>query len=612
MGTTASRKSKNASLKHMVRVSVATVVCASSLSAIMPVAAAPTNPSDDDLERAHRALESGAASVADLAGQVSSAQERLARLELSMGELREAVNKSLVDLHDAQGTAEQARQAAAAAKTELGNSQKELEKAQGTLNEISRTAYRRGASSPLGAVSGESTSEEALDRNTYLRTNSEKQRQAIEELDRARTITANKESELREARNIAEQREAEAQQAQDSAQAAIDENSRALAESTQEHERLLTEQRWAQHQLDAAKGNAQSLLNQREEFDKYQAQEKERRAKEQERQAAEARKKAEEAAKQNERQRAAAAAAAAVVESRQPEHTRLDNPYPQDEDAQAAEVAEIQNPGATTEEVTPEETPTATEAPVVESTEEATPATSEPVVTEEAVEAVEAVEALPTAEEETPSWEPTPEAEVTYESTPEASATEEPVTEESVVEETVEEEPAVGSGEAEEIGVGALGSSSSSELSSSVVSGARSEIIETVIARAMSQVGQPYAWGGGTASGPSQGIRDGGVADSYGDYNKVGFDCSGLTLYAFAGAGISLPHYTGYQYQRGTQIDPSNMQRGDLIFYGPAGNNHVAIYLGDGQMIEAPQSGSYVQISPVRWAGMSPYAVRMV
>nr|WP_245622084.1 NlpC/P60 family protein [Corynebacterium oculi] len=584
--------SRNASFKRMMRVSVATIVCASSLSTITPVAAAPNNPSDGDLERAHQALESGATSVADLAGQVSSAQERLARLELSMGELREAVNKSLVDLHDAQGTAEQARQAAAAAKEQLSNSQKELEKAQGTLNEISRTAYRRGASSPLGAVSGETTSEEALDRSTYLRTNSEKQRRAIEELDRARTITANKESELREARNIAEQREAEAQQAQDSAQAAIEENSRALTESAQEHDRLLTEQQWAQQRLDAAKNNAQSLLNQREEFEKFQEQEKERRAKEQERQAAEARKEAEKAAQDNERQKAAAAAAA-TVESRQPEHTRLDNPYPQEEDAQAAEVAEIQNPGAAEE--------SSAEATTITPTEE--PTTEEPTIEETAE---------PTTAEEAPTWEATPEAESgTEEAEPSFSATaevEEPETEETVAAETAVE----GSGEAEEIGVGALGSSGSSELSSSASSGARSEIIETVIARAMSQVGQPYAWGGGTASGPSQGIRDGGVADSYGDYNKVGFDCSGLTLYAFAGAGISLPHYTGYQYQRGTQIDPSNMQRGDLIFYGPAGNNHVAIYLGDGQMIEAPQSGSYVQISPVRWAGMSPYAVRMV
>lgn len=54
------------------------------------------------------------------------------------------------------------------------------------------------------------------------------------------------------------------------------------------------------------------------------------------------------------------------------------------------------------------------------------------------------------------------------------------------------------------------------------------------------------------------------------------------------------------------------MQRGDLIFYGPNAEYHVAIYLGNGMMIEAPQSGSVVQKSPVRWEGMSPYVVRLI
>ncbi|MDN5784496.1 MAG: NlpC/P60 family protein, partial [Corynebacterium casei] len=117
---------------------------------------------------------------------------------------------------------------------------------------------------------------------------------------------------------------------------------------------------------------------------------------------------------------------------------------------------------------------------------------------------------------------------------------------------------------------------------------------------------------GGGANGPTKGIRDGGVADSHGDYNKVGFDCSGLTLYAFAGAGISLPHFTGYQYNQGKRINPQEMERGDLIFYGPSGNHHVAIYQGNGMMIEAPQSGQTVASVPVRWSGMSDYAVRLI
>ncbi|WP_143169588.1 NlpC/P60 family protein, partial [Rhodococcus jostii] len=139
-----------------------------------------------------------------------------------------------------------------------------------------------------------------------------------------------------------------------------------------------------------------------------------------------------------------------------------------------------------------------------------------------------------------------------------------------------------------------------------------SEAIETVIDRGLSQIGVEYAWGGGDENGPTKGIRDGGVADSYGDFNKIGFDCSGLMIYAFAGIGISLPHYTGYQYTAGEQVPSEEMQRGDMIFWGPNASQHVALYLGDDQMLEAPESGDVVKISPVRWDGMTPYAVRMV
>ena len=75
---------------------------------------------------------------------------------------------------------------------------------------------------------------------------------------------------------------------------------------------------------------------------------------------------------------------------------------------------------------------------------------------------------------------------------------------------------------------------------------------------------------------------------------------------------MALPHYTGYQYQRGTQVPASEAQRGDLLFWGPGGNQHVAIYLGDGTMIEAPQAGQNVTIAPVRWSGMAPNAVRLL
>ena len=136
--------------------------------------------------------------------------------------------------------------------------------------------------------------------------------------------------------------------------------------------------------------------------------------------------------------------------------------------------------------------------------------------------------------------------------------------------------------------------------------------IEAVIARAESVIGTPYVWGGGDNNGPTGGLRDGGVADSFGDYGRSGFDCSGLTKYAFAAAGLDLPHYTGAQYQMGNKVSRDNLQRGDLIFYGAGGSQHVAIYLGNDQMIEAPQSGQNVQVSPVRWAGATPDVVRLL
>jgi len=136
--------------------------------------------------------------------------------------------------------------------------------------------------------------------------------------------------------------------------------------------------------------------------------------------------------------------------------------------------------------------------------------------------------------------------------------------------------------------------------------------IEAVIARALSKLGMPYAWGGGNGAGPTRGIRDGGVADRYGDYNKIGFDCSGLMIYAFAGVR-ALPHYSGYQYTSGRHVPLSQMRRGDMLFYSGAGGiHHVALYLGNGQMVEAPQSGTVVRVASVRYGGLLPYATRLI
>lgn len=141
--------------------------------------------------------------------------------------------------------------------------------------------------------------------------------------------------------------------------------------------------------------------------------------------------------------------------------------------------------------------------------------------------------------------------------------------------------------------------------------------VAVVLRRALSAVGITYAWGGGNAHGPTQGIHDGGVADAFGDFNKIGFDCSGLMVYAFAGAGVYLPHFSGYQYAAGRHVPVSGIQPGDMLFYSfdgtQGGIHHVALYVGNGMMVEAYESGMPVRVTPVRYdGGLLPNATRVL
>jgi cell wall-associated NlpC family hydrolase len=108
----------------------------------------------------------------------------------------------------------------------------------------------------------------------------------------------------------------------------------------------------------------------------------------------------------------------------------------------------------------------------------------------------------------------------------------------------------------------------------------------------------------GTLDGPSKGVGDGA--------NTVGFDCSGLMRYGFAGVGVLIPRFSGDQYNAGRHIPQDQARRGDLIFYGPGGSQHVTMYLGNGQMLEASGSAGKVTVSPVRKAGMTPFLTRII
>lgn len=130
------------------------------------------------------------------------------------------------------------------------------------------------------------------------------------------------------------------------------------------------------------------------------------------------------------------------------------------------------------------------------------------------------------------------------------------------------------------------------------------QAIDYVVRRAGSQIGVPYSWGGGSLTGPSRGVDSGS--------GTVGFDCSGLTRFAFAGVGVLLPRWSGDQYAAGRQLPRSQARRGDLLFWGPGGSQHEALYLGNGQMIEAQRTGVPVKVSPVRLAGMTTYVTRVI
>jgi peptidoglycan DL-endopeptidase CwlO len=107
--------------------------------------------------------------------------------------------------------------------------------------------------------------------------------------------------------------------------------------------------------------------------------------------------------------------------------------------------------------------------------------------------------------------------------------------------------------------------------------------------QALTRVGSPYVWG---AAGPNA------------------FDCSGLVVWAYAQIGISLPHYTGNQWNSGVHVSRSQLQPGDLVFFFPD-IGHVGIYVGNGMMVDAPTYGVPVHVEPIYWSAYVG-AVRIV
>jgi cell wall-associated NlpC family hydrolase len=115
--------------------------------------------------------------------------------------------------------------------------------------------------------------------------------------------------------------------------------------------------------------------------------------------------------------------------------------------------------------------------------------------------------------------------------------------------------------------------------------------VSAVIAYAQAQLGKPYGWG---ASGPSS------------------FDCSGLTMMAWRQAGVYLSHYTGAQWSETSRVAISDLRPGDLVFFGYSGpsSHHVGLYVGGGQMIEAPHTGAVVRYASIYRSDLLPYGGR--
>lgn len=124
-------------------------------------------------------------------------------------------------------------------------------------------------------------------------------------------------------------------------------------------------------------------------------------------------------------------------------------------------------------------------------------------------------------------------------------------------------------------------------------------------------LGWPYAWDGGSYYGPTVGQCMDAVTTYYGDCHKVGFDCSGLTMYAWAQLGIYTSHYAPSQWSMG-RYHPSlsELMPGDLILLdsyngSPSNAGHIVMYIGGGQIIEAPESGAFVHTTGLYLSGFA-------
>lgn len=544
-------------------------------------------------------------SAAALAAAVANKQSDVDELQLGISALQESVNQSFVDLRDAQARAEQARRAASTASERLGAAQKAVEEARKSLDEITRAQYRgSGQPAVVDTLSGESGQKDTLDRAQYLRQRSAEKRQALEEVERARTQAANEESLAREASQLASDSEADAKRAESETRELLESRQSELASRTAELSAAQAELAGAKDELAKARGGSDAPGTEPAQRADQTRPAKQDAAKQ-------------ESAKQEEPAKDEPAQQAGAGE-RRVDGQRVDEgavKRVQEQVAVLAPEAQAPSQDAVAEALTTAQTAAGTTEYSDEVVGQAASIAAATTLVSES-QAPHATFADPYAAGGRFNVNGSNAREIISAF---AGGFEEgmDLASQGLGEgKTQNQDGARGSANtAADAGSTTMSASLKSllpqvetpdtvtEAVKQAVQPAASGSVEAVIARAQSMVGTPYVWGGGDANGPTTGLSGGNVA---------GFDCSGLVLYAYSAAGISLPHYTGYMYERGTPVDPSQAKRGDLLFWGPGGSQHVAIYLGDGMMIEAPTEGQNVSVVPVRWAGMSPHAVRLL
>lgn len=591
--------------------------------------------------------------LADLVGQVSRAKSQVSDMETEMGTLREDANKARVDLTNSQGAAQKAQDKVVSARDRLKSSDSAVSKAQVKLNDIARSAYAQGgdASAVNLAASGSDAVGDTLDRSSYIEAAAKKQKSEVDRLDLARTQNANEESSLRDSRNKANSAVDDAVEKYNTARTTLSDSQKKLSDKQAEYKRLLKEKKKAEKALRDARAAVETFTNLHPDASSW-----------------DKRKVAEKAAEKSgakvEESSEKAPESVGTTETTQPtETTETTQPSEATETTAATETTESteatpasEETGETSKTNEPESKPASSslgnpaglpELPaelqgsydlnaggdkqrqaaidglrkagesalmagfstaLAGNPDGALSAAAEAGRTTAGQEYDRAMgtvnNAAAPAGPSAPEDPAAPEAPAAAGTPADPNAEEaEAGTEEAATPETPEAPaaPETPANPAEAI-------ADALDPNAPDTSGSAEEKIERVIKRAESQLGQPYAWGGGNFYGPTKGIRDGGVADAHGDYNKIGFDCSGLMMYAFYSVGVELQHYSGYQYTAGRQVPSSQAKRGDMLFWP----GHVALYLGDGKMIEAPQSGDVVKVSDVRWGGMQPMAVRMI